>query len=362
MHDVFSGIRNLLKVDSVHIDNNVFRLHYKATMFIMVAFSLLLTQKQYFGDPIDCIVDKVEPKIMDTFCWIHSTYTIPSLTGAQIGSEVAHPGVAPETIPGHSDKHEVKHHKYYQWITLFLYLQAIFFYLPRYLWKMWEGGKVKMLVSQLDSPIVDDEAKEARKAILTDYFTRNLHNHNAYAFRYFACEVLNFINVIGQIYFIDRFLGYQFTTYGSRVVAFSEQEFGSRHDPMDEVFPKVTKCTFHKFGASGSKEKFDGLCVLPLNIVSEKIFIFLWFWLIIVAMISGLGLIYRMTTFTPWMRRMLLRTKSRLVSAITVESIVRKCQVGDWFLLFQLGKNMDALIYKEFMEELARELQTKETQ
>merc|ERR1712071_504621 len=64
-------------------------------------------------------------------------------------------------------------------------------------------------------------------------------------------------------------------------------------DPMSKVFPKVTKCTFHKFGASGTTQVIDGLCVLPLNIVNEKIYVFMWFWLIILAVISGLALVYR---------------------------------------------------------------------
>ena len=66
-----------------------------------------------------------------------------------------------------------------------------------------------------------------------------------------------------------------------------------RGDPLDVVFPKVTKCTFHKFGPSGTIEKFDGLCVLPLNIINEKIYVFLWFWFIIVACITCIHFIYR---------------------------------------------------------------------
>lgn len=91
----------------------------------------------------------------------------------------------------------------YSRILLFLF-QAVMFYIPRYLWKIWEGGKVKMLVMQLNSPILDDEVKRDRKTMLVDYFSLNLHNHNFYAFRFFLCEVLNFVNVIGQIYFTDR--------------------------------------------------------------------------------------------------------------------------------------------------------------
>jgi len=358
--DVFGSIRGLLKVDSVSIDNNIFRMHYKATMFVLVAFSLLVTQKQYFGDPIDCIVDGVDSDIMDTYCWIHSTFTLPAFNGAEIGVEVPHPGIYnPNQKNGEDLEHEVKYHKYYQWVTLFLYLQAVMFYIPRYLWKVWEGGKIKMLVMQLNSPIVDDDAKRERKSMLVSYFSMNMHNHNFYAFRFFVCELLNFVNVVGQIYFTDRFLGYEFTTYGTRVIAFSEQEFGTRGDPMDAVFPKVTKCTFHKYGTSGSVETHDGLCVLPLNIFNEKIYIFLWFWFIIVAVISGVGLLYRLATFTPAFRQILLRTRSRLAESENVEAISRKCQIGDWFVLYQLAKNMDPLIYKEFITDLANKLQGK---
>lgn len=102
-----------------------------------------------------------------------------------------------------------------QWLMggCFLLLsQAIMFYIPRYLWKVWEAGKVKMLVMQLNSPIVDDEAKRERKSMLVNYFAVNMHNHNFYFFKFFICELLNFANVVGQIYFTDRWVaqGFEF--------------------------------------------------------------------------------------------------------------------------------------------------------
>ena len=50
----------------------------------------------------------------------------------------------------------------------------------------------------------------------------------------------------------------------------------------------MTKCEFHKFGSSGTVQKFDALCVLPLNIINEKIYVFLWFWFICVTLITGI--------------------------------------------------------------------------
>jgi len=354
MYDVFGSIKSLLKIDSVSIDNNIFRLHYKATMFCLVAFSILVTQKQYFGDPIDCIVDKIPSGVMDTYCWIHSTFTIPALVNAKIGSKVPHPGIS--TADG---DHEVKYHKYYQWVTLVLYFQAICFYIPRYLWKVWEAGKVKMLVMTLNSPIVEEETREESKNMLVNYCSTNMHNHNFYAYKFFLCELLNFINVIGQIYFTDRFLGHEFTQYGMNVIARSGLDDNRRNTAMDLVFPKITKCSFHKYGSSGSVETHDGLCVLPLNIFNEKIYIFLWFWFIILAIVSGLGLLYRFATFFRPFRQILLRTRCRLASHEDIEAVARKCHIGDWFLLYQLAKNMDPLFYKEFVTELSQKLQGK---
>ena len=110
-------------------------------MVVLITSSLLVTSRQYIGDPIDCIVDSDIPQnVMDTYCWIHATFTIPNRVLANIGLEVPHPGVAP---PVHEEK---KYHKYYQWVCFTLFFQAALFYLPRFLWKIWEGGRIKMLV------------------------------------------------------------------------------------------------------------------------------------------------------------------------------------------------------------------------
>lgn len=113
MFDVFGSVKGLLKLDQVCIDNNIFRLHYKATVIILIAFSLLVTSRQYIGDPIDCIVDEIPLGVMDTYCWIYSTFTIPNRLVGLAGRDFVQPGVV-----GHVDgTDEVKYHKYYQWVS-----------------------------------------------------------------------------------------------------------------------------------------------------------------------------------------------------------------------------------------------------
>ena len=160
---------------------------------------------------------------------------------------------------------------------------------------------------------------------------------------------------------MDFFLGGEFTSYGMDVVAMTELAPDQREDPMSRVFPKVTKCTFHRFGPSGTVEKFDGLCVLPLNIINEKIYVFLWFWFVIVSVITGVQLIYRLAILvTPQWRKVLLRRQSRLVPMTQLDAICKVSHLGDWFLLYQLGKNMDPLVFRDFIKALYEKLKPKE--
>lgn len=131
---------------------------------------------------------------------------------------------------------------------------------------------------------------------------------------------------------MDTFLGGAFLTYGTDVLKFSNMNQEQRTDPMIEVFPRVTKCTFHKFGASGTIQKLDALCVLALNILNEKIYIFLWFWFIILAIFSGLAVLYSMAiVLMPSTRETILKKRFKFGTSATVSALIRKTQVGFFF-------------------------------
>lgn len=357
--DVFGSLRSILKTDTTCIDNNIFRLHYKASVIILVACSIIVTSRQYIGEPISCHYqadNKIPAAVINQYCWIHATFTLPDALTKQVGVEVPHPGVD-KYRPGE----ERTYHSYYQWVCFMLFFQACLFYIPRYIWKTAEGGKMKTLILGLDSPIVDEESKTAKKKLLLDYIVSNLHGHTLYVSIFIVCEVLNFINVVGQIYFMNLFLGGEFTTYGPEVVQFLEMDQEDRADPMIRVFPRITKCIFHNYGPSGDVQKYDALCILPLNIVNEKVYVFLWFWFLLLAIVTGLCLVYRILVIAlPKFRLHLLKMRSRLVQQDFIEIVVRKTQLGDWFVLDLIGKNMDGLIFREFIVELARVFDGKE--
>lgn len=123
MLDIFRGLKNLIKVNHIKTDSPVFRLHYSLTVMILMSFSLIVTTRQYVGNPIDCVHTKDVPEdVLNTYCWIHSTYTLKSLFRKKVGSEVPYPGV------GNSEGKTMdkKVYKYYQWVCFVLFFQVIF--------------------------------------------------------------------------------------------------------------------------------------------------------------------------------------------------------------------------------------------
>jgi hypothetical protein len=119
----------------------------------------------------------------------------------------------------------------------------------------------------------------------------------------------------------------------------------------------MSKCTFHKFGTSGNIEKHDALCILPLNIVNEKIYIFIWFWLLFLGIVTSLIIAYRIViVFSPYIRAFVLRLRYKRVKKECIDTIIGKSYVGDWFLFYLLGQNIDSAIFKDVMHELAKKL------
>ena len=168
---------------------------------------------------------------------------------------------------------------------------------------------------------------------------------------------ISHISFTGQMILMDKFFDGTFLTFGIEVISFAERDQEDRIDPMVYIFPRMTKCTFHKFGTSGEIEKHDAMCILPLNIVNEKIYIFLWFWMILLFFLTGLVCVYRaMIIFSPRMRAYLLYIRFRLIKKECINIIIKKTKMGDWFLLYMLGQNIDSIIFKEVVHELARKL------
>ena len=167
-------------------------------------------------------------------------------------------------------------------------------------------------------------------------------------------ETLNLVIAISHGLIIETFLQGRFHDYGIQLMSYW-QTYEYTLDPMDQIFPKVAKCKFHKHGMGGGIQSHDALCVLPLNHVNEKIYLFLWIMLIPLVILSGLAVLYRFLLLTcPWLRFYAMKKPSPKIEKV-FKRLVWKLAYSDWFILHLMSKNVAEDLFDNLMEELVTE-------
>lgn len=122
---------------------------------------------------------------------------------------------------------------------------------------------------------------------------------------------------------------------------------------MIYVFPRITKCNFHQYGPSGNIELHDAICLLPLNILNEKIFIFQWFFFVIMSALLTVQLLYRIALMCSFrLRARVLYLSNRLVPIEALREFSKNSSRSNWWIMYVLSQNMDPYIYRDLLVEL----------
>lgn len=58
------------------------------------------------------------------------------------------------------------------------------------------------------------------------------------------------------MFLMNKFFDGEFMTFGLDVIKHMEADQEDRMDPMIYIFPRMTKCTFYKYGVSGEVSSF----------------------------------------------------------------------------------------------------------
>lgn len=314
------GIENLLggwlHIRNIRLrndDGSVERLSRKYTTSILLLLAILVSSKQYMGDPIDCWCPaqftSSQTRYTDTVCWVSDTFYLPN--------NVNH---VPTVLPEH------RRINYYQWVPLILAAQAVCFYMPSIVWRFLHrrsGVNLRQIVdaAQVCNDVRNSACREKSMKFLIahldqqlrpDYYARvanttgvfnKLKNCCSFDKRfsgYFLPLLYGFIrlfyaiNAVCQIFFLNRLLGTDFYKFG--IHAWRRYLHGNEWS-LTERFPKISICTF-EMRHHGRFHNYIVQCALPINLFNEKIFIFLWFWLVFVAIVTVLASVYWFADFT----------------------------------------------------------------
>lgn len=123
------------------------------------------------------------------------------------------------------------------------------------------------------------------------------------------------------------------------------------------IFPRAAKCTFEPYGPSGSNEKLDALCLLPLNLLNQKLFIIVWILYILQIIISILNLFHWIiVSFSRKARIYILYEKTmKSVSHKVIVDATHNAHLGHFFVLNQIAKNTNPDTFVELICELANQ-------
>jgi len=138
----------------------------------------------------------------------------------------------------------------------------------------------------------------------------------------------------------------------------------STGQPKKMCFQKKTflqaSCDLTKMGDAGDPSKKNAICQLNQNPLNQYIFLILWFWFVVLSVVGFLQLCFETLTVIPKFRIFLIKwmlppiaDEKRKSSQNTVKRYVKDLEIGDWFLLYQIGKNMDKHFFDEFIEKIS---------
>uniref|UniRef100_A0AC35U9X7 Innexin n=1 Tax=Rhabditophanes sp. KR3021 TaxID=114890 RepID=A0AC35U9X7_9BILA len=245
----------------------------------------------------------------ENLCFIQDSYYVP-MTQSAAGMD--------------DEDKKIRKISYYQWTPFFLLFSSVCFRLPSMLWKYLashSGININELIKlACDDNNIKPEIKRANIKSLTTHIQGALKFHkrlrkkqisphkfmkflnipysNAYVtLMYCLTKFLYLANVFGQLALMNYFLmtaNYRYYGFGAVLDLLK----GKTWDKTG-VFPRVVLCDFD-VRVMGNIQEHTTQCVLTINMFSEKIFIFLWFWYVaLFVMTAGSFIYWAGITFLP---------------------------------------------------------------
>ncbi|CAB3410047.1 unnamed protein product [Caenorhabditis bovis] len=300
-------------------------LHSFLTSNLLVGLAVLISWKQFGGNPIECMVPLdftgAWVQYSNNYCWAQPTYFVPF--SSPLVEEVREDDVVADGIALGSKKEPRIVKKggekisYYQWMSFFLLFEAACFRLPCFIWKYFASqsgmqvGEILRVASDENNavPLVKKANVDAlcihlrgvlrfqkrlkMKNIVPHKFFRFLNlKYSSYyvTFVYFLAKIAFLVNVVLQIKLLNE---YMLPRDAQKNYGFDMWKtiFTGGNDTWREngVFPRVTLCDLVTRDM-GNVQTHTIQCVLLLNLFTEKIFVILWAWYLLLATFTAANL------------------------------------------------------------------------
>lgn len=299
----------------VGLEDFVDKLNFLFTCSFLMICCTVVTVKTYFMSPLSCYIATPvsgtgNMDYVNAWCWAEGTYAIDVRDMDRLNIQGLHK-IADKKI------------HYYQWVPFVLGLQCVLFYMPRVIWQFFShnctGTDLEFIVS-LANDAVHSEPEKRKK--LVDNIVRSLVNvlyqHREYRTNgltvlkrqlhrfctflmpskrlgtklvnfYIIIKLLYTVNSISQLYLMHTFLKMpgKHPFFGFDLLRNLTQ---GRDWQNTQIFPRIGGCGM-LLKIAGATHWQIAQCALPVNMLNEKLYIFLWFWIFILSALNVFSIV-----------------------------------------------------------------------
>lgn len=289
--DILKALADSGSEEERNDDDVADRLSYRSTTFVLILFTIFAVANPLFAGYISCwCPDEFSPmwvEYANQYCWARGTYDLPFDKEIPARRDL---NLDLSNVNGTSTDRR-RFVSYYQWVPYMLLALAASSYLPTAVWRTWNtayGIEVCNVIDSCEkfSQRVDWDPKkpDVHLSYVVMAFQRFLdYGRERYkcslTLLYAGVKVMFVATAALQLVALRAFLGEGYYGYGYDVI----HSLITAGEWTEELpgFPRVTMCDFN-VRRLGNVYRYSVQCALTSNLYYEKIFFFIWFWLIAV--------------------------------------------------------------------------------
>ncbi|CAA92634.2 Innexin [Caenorhabditis elegans] len=264
------------------------------TAFLFIIAAILTSAQSYVGSAMECWLPQTYSgaweEFAENYCFLKDTYFYPrqqSMTDIPMY---------------HKERHRLT---YYQWSSMYLAVAGIAFMIPKFIWRLSQSttdmpliyfcdtaNEIKIETTEKRSSKVKEMARFMRSKITTVHTPSIFSCIRMYSV-YSIVKMLYLIIAIAQFVILAIFLDQEkdmfwgWTLFMNLLNGITWETTG--------LFPRVTFCDFEIRETAGNNRAETVECLIGINVFNEKIFLFLWFWLLFLIFSTLVAHIYNAT-------------------------------------------------------------------
>ncbi|KAK3794843.1 hypothetical protein RRG08_056682 [Elysia crispata] len=295
--NMYTDILTGSSLNRVNDEDLCSQVNYIWTAALLSVIGLLVTMVQYVGEPIQCLcpaqLTEAQCNYTKALCWVKHNYFVHEESPIALKEE---------------DRYELTI-AYYPWIPWILFFMAAMLNVPNILWQTFVPGSgldLKKFIFKADSHEALDNLgkvmmlwlgkRKKKDSSIVDKFQKTVGSCGLFWCgkfeRSYLCGLLLFTKfsylliTVGCFFVLGIFIEESMLTYGIDVV--NDYLHGASYEL--NRFPIYTICDI-KVRQLANIQTYSFQCILPLNMYNQKIFLFLWFWLLMISAMNAYSLV-----------------------------------------------------------------------